>query len=119
VNVTLSVRAAIAQLGERQTEDLKVPGSIPGVGTLLHPLHLRFDYVMYSVELSCVFFISVPLGVVGNISACHADARGSIPRGEAFPSFCCDIIFSVHGYVKYNNNNASLAQLVERRAVNL
>ena len=25
-------RAAIAQLGERQTEDLKVPGSIPGLG---------------------------------------------------------------------------------------
>ena len=24
--------ACIAQLGERQTEDLKVPGSIPGVG---------------------------------------------------------------------------------------
>ena len=27
--------ADIAQLGERQTEDLKVPGSIPGVGTAL------------------------------------------------------------------------------------
>jgi hypothetical protein len=27
--------AAIAQLGERQTEDLKVPGSIPGLGTHL------------------------------------------------------------------------------------
>ena len=27
-------QAAIAQLGERQTEDLKVPGSIPGLGTL-------------------------------------------------------------------------------------
>ena len=26
--------AAIAQLGERQTEDLKVPGSIPGGGKL-------------------------------------------------------------------------------------
>ena len=25
--------ASIAQLGERQTEDLKVPGSIPGLGT--------------------------------------------------------------------------------------
>ena len=31
--VRLSVLlAAIAQLGERQTEDLKVPGSIPGLG---------------------------------------------------------------------------------------
>ena len=27
--------ADIAQLGERQTEDLKVPGSIPGVGIAL------------------------------------------------------------------------------------
>ena len=27
-------RAAVAQLGERQTEDLKVPGSIPGGGIL-------------------------------------------------------------------------------------
>ena len=27
-------QAVIAQLGERQTEDLKVPGSIPGVGIL-------------------------------------------------------------------------------------
>ena len=26
-------QAEIAQLGERQTEDLKVPGSIPGLGT--------------------------------------------------------------------------------------
>ena len=29
------IGAAIAQLGERQTEDLKVPGSIPGGGSLL------------------------------------------------------------------------------------
>ena len=28
----LQNQAAIAQLGERQTEDLKVPGSIPGLG---------------------------------------------------------------------------------------
>ena len=28
----ISVQAALAQLGERQTEDLKVPGSIPGGG---------------------------------------------------------------------------------------
>ena len=29
--------AAIAQLGERQTEDLKVPGSIPGLGIFEKP----------------------------------------------------------------------------------
>ena len=28
----VAIVAAIAQLGERQTEDLKVPGSIPGRG---------------------------------------------------------------------------------------
>ena len=31
---TNALMAAIAQLGERQTEDLKVPGSIPGLGML-------------------------------------------------------------------------------------
>ena len=30
----MPLMAAIAQLGERQTEDLKVPGSIPGLGML-------------------------------------------------------------------------------------
>ena len=30
--------AAIAQLGERQTEDLKVPGSIPGLGMFYESL---------------------------------------------------------------------------------
>ena len=29
---SFEIAAAIAQLGERQTEDLKVPGSIPGLG---------------------------------------------------------------------------------------
>ena len=34
INVTMMIwmRASIAQSGERQTEDLKVPGSIPGRG---------------------------------------------------------------------------------------
>ena len=36
--------AAIAQLGERQTEDLKVPGSIPGLGTQLFVS--CFDFVV-------------------------------------------------------------------------
>ena len=34
--------AAIAQLGERQTEDLKVPGSIPGLGIFFLFLILPF-----------------------------------------------------------------------------
>ena len=32
------VGAAIAQLGERQTEDLKVPSSILGLGTYFHQI---------------------------------------------------------------------------------
>ena len=34
----LQTEAAIAQLGERQTEDLKVPGSVPGLG-IGNPFH--------------------------------------------------------------------------------
>ena len=34
--------AAIAQLGERQTEDLKVPGSIPGGGSFFHVVTVYF-----------------------------------------------------------------------------
>ena len=34
--------AAIAQLGERQTEDLKVPGSIPGLGRILCVVRLGY-----------------------------------------------------------------------------
>ena len=35
--------AAIAQLGERKTEDLKVPGSIPGLGIFPLPRSLLGD----------------------------------------------------------------------------
>ena len=33
-----ALHAAIAQLGERLTEDLNVPGSIPGLGNAFHSL---------------------------------------------------------------------------------
>ena len=39
-------RAAIAQLGERQTEDLKVPGSIPGRG-----MYFFFNFLLFSIFL--------------------------------------------------------------------
>lgn len=35
VGVSVVLFASIAQLGERQTEDLKVPGSIPGRGSFM------------------------------------------------------------------------------------
>ena len=43
-------QAAIAQLGERQTEDLKVPGSIPGRGSSFL-LHLFTDEQKASMPL--------------------------------------------------------------------
>ena len=47
---SLHLKAVIAQLGERYTKDLKVPGSIPGRGKILLALpfflyDLRFLYV--------------------------------------------------------------------------
>ena len=42
-----SKKAVIAQLGERQTEDLKVPGSIPGRG-----IFFFFNFLSYFQSLS-------------------------------------------------------------------
>ena len=39
--------AALAQLGERQTEDLKVPGSIPG-GGIFGSHHFTGDLTCYA-----------------------------------------------------------------------
>ena len=48
--------AAIAQLGERQTEDLKVPGSIPGHGILdLHEAFLPYSASKMAYTLPKVF----------------------------------------------------------------
>ena len=47
------------------------PGSNPGRGTILEAHSKSF----------------IPVGVVGNIRACHARARGSIPRSGA-PFWC-------------------------------
>ena len=44
--------ADIAQLGERQTEDLKVPGSIPGVGSVVILLQVFYFFR----PLRCVSF---------------------------------------------------------------
>ena len=44
--------AAIAQLGERQTEDLKVPGSIPGGGIFLFLFFLYKKLMFFQTELS-------------------------------------------------------------------
>ena len=43
--------AALAQLGERQTEDLKVPGSIPGGGTLQNTSPMAQSVARQAVNL--------------------------------------------------------------------
>ena len=43
--------AAIAQLGERQTEDLKVPGSIPGGGNHIITSHHTLNLLCCSYEM--------------------------------------------------------------------
>ena len=39
--------AAVAQLGERQTEDLKVPGSIPGGGIFIFVFLFFFFFLFF------------------------------------------------------------------------
>ena len=59
--------AFIAQLGERQTEDLKVPSSILGEGTLLLPPgFVHFTAVFWGLVEHCtVRRLSVPYSLVG------------------------------------------------------
>ena len=52
----------MAQWIAHQTSNLRVAGSSPAKSDKLNHKYIIRD------------------GVVGNISACHADARGSIPR---------------------------------------
>ena len=43
--------AAIAQLGERQTEDLEVPGSIPGLGIPIVHSRITIELGIMSIRL--------------------------------------------------------------------
>ena len=51
--------ASIAQLGERQTEDLKVPGSIPGGGILLYFYFLLFNSRSIILQNLCSSFLKI------------------------------------------------------------
>ena len=54
--------AAIAQLGERQTEDLEVPGSIPGLGILLQLYCLtQVSFLRQSFSLLSFLRFAIPL----------------------------------------------------------
>ena len=49
----------------------------------------------------------IPHGVVGNISACHADARGSIPRGEVFYIISCALNLGMRLYFPIRSRRVS------------
>jgi hypothetical protein len=51
--VPASNQAAIAQLGERQTEDLKVPSSILGLGTFVGQYICEFGRTFRCSRFSC------------------------------------------------------------------
>ena len=51
-------RAAIAQLGERQTEDLKVPGSIPGLGKTVECSEYAIALYLFFMRFQAFIFSS-------------------------------------------------------------
>ena len=60
---------------------------------LAQVLHIRYGVVgnisaCHADARGSIPRFGVRYGVVGNISACHADARGSIPRFGVTISFC-------------------------------
>ena len=106
--------AALAQLGERQTEDLKVPGSIPGGGIFLVILSnpvpvakwIRRRFPEPKIEGSSPFrdaFRLCTRGLVG-YDVCFTRRRSPV-RSRA------GVFWITHG-------GASMAQLAERSAVN-
>ena len=68
--------AALAQLGERQTEDLKVPGSIPGGGT---------------------FWQAGPIGPVERRRFPKPESEGSIPSWDEAPMVYLVMTPPLHG----------------------
>ncbi len=68
----------MAQWIAHRTSNPGVAGSSPAQGKT----HVFFFFFFFYIHLQKQ---NIRDGVVGNISACHADARGSIPRrGEKF-----------------------------------
>ena len=61
--------AAIAQLGERQTEDLKVPGSIPGRGILFYLIPCEFALSNWKEK---TFFAAIKEAKKHNVSSCDS-----------------------------------------------
>ena len=62
----MELDASIAQLGERQTEDLKVPGSIPGRGTF-SCFWLSFWYVCVSIYWLVGLLIGLSVSLIDRV----------------------------------------------------
>ena len=82
----------MAQLAARRIPDPKVGGSNPSslillIGAFLAQMVERWPFKPMVVGSIPTEGVPLLVGVVGNISACHADARGSIPRRGAFWTF--------------------------------
>ena len=73
--------AAIAQLGERQTEDLKVPGSIPGGGKHSWPSGLRRCVQVAVSSEAWVRILQNALNLSGQWSSGMIFALGASGRG--------------------------------------
>ena len=82
--------ASVAQLGERETEDLKVPGSIPGRGTFaqlcrfLHPSVLFLLIMLYQQHGALQRTGSIRL----ESGKC---ARSVLERATALWSYLCQV----------------------------
>ena len=76
-------------MAARRIPDPKVGGSNPSslillIGAFLAQMVERWPFKPMVVGSIPTEGAPLLVGVVGNISACHADARGSIPRRGAF-----------------------------------
>ena len=54
----------IAQLGERQTEDLKVPGSIPGRGSFFCFFYFFLNYRILTMSLEATEKVQISLKIL-------------------------------------------------------
>ena len=82
-------QAAIAQLGERQTEDLKIPGSIPGLGILISPVasHAFISVAQraFSSTLQGAVASSSPSSPSYSVFGVRGPAAPSGPQGQQAP----------------------------------
>ena len=72
VPVPQGVTAALAQLGERQTEDLKVPGSIPGLG-------ITSDHTIIAIHLHAAAYCCMPAHDYAHVCPSNAQVMASLP----------------------------------------